>query len=806
MLPKMTTRSVGLPAAASRGGGTGDELVEVVVELEVDLVIRVMVGMGVKELQNLLPTIVAQVGNQGRGQGNGRNQNGDATNDHIQGDVRNVIENNDRMGCNYKEFLACNPQEYDGNGGFNMVEFSDLHIRSRGCCSSSFSNLGNKRIERYVYGLALQIRGMVELREPKTIQKAVRILSTLTDEALRNGSIKKNLEKRGNRGEPGKDKNVRDDNKRTRTGNAFPTTTNPVGRESTGTVPKCTTRNTHHPPGAPYRTCFNCNRPVHFAKDCKDVPRNVNLVNARNPAAKACYECGSTDHIRSTYPRLNQAQGPGGNRPNQALTINESFDVIVEMDWLSNHKAEIICHEKVVRIPLLDGKVLIVLGEKPKEKMRQLMSAKDKENEQEEIVVVRDFPKTREEREEHLRSVLELLKKERLYAKFSKCEFWMREVQFLGHVINGDGIHVDLSKIEVVKNWEAPRTPFETFDWGDEQEYAFQTLKDKLCNAPVLALPDGPPEFFSDYDCKIRYHPGKANVVADALSRKERVKPKRVPLKGDVRNLIMDEAHKSKYSVHPGAERIAIDFVTELPRTSSEHDTIWLIVDRLTKYAHFLPMREDYKMDRLAKLYLNEIIARHNVLISIIFDRDSHFTLSGRKCRSPIMWEEIREGQLIGPELVQEPTKKISQIEDRLKVVRDSQKSYANKKRKPLEFSVGDCLAQSIALERCGPLAYRLDLPEELNGIHDTFYVSNLKKCLADLTMQVPLDEIQFDAKLNFVEELMEILEREFKKLKRSRIAIVKVRWDSKRSLEFTWESKNQMKLKYPHLFGAGSS
>ncbi|GJS31414.1 putative reverse transcriptase domain-containing protein [Tanacetum coccineum] len=168
--------------------------------------------------------------------------------------------------------------------------------------------------------------------------------------------------------------------------------------------------------------------------------------------------------------------------------------------------------------------------------------------------------------------------------------------------------------------------------------------------------------------------------------------------------------------------------------------------------------------------------------------------LYGRKCRSPILWAEVGEGQLIGPELVQETTEKISQIKDRLKAARDRQKSYADKRRKPLEFSI------------VGPVAYRLDLPEELNGVHDTFHVSNLKKCLADPTLKVPLDEIQVDAKLNFVEEPVEILEREFKKLKRSRIAIVKVRWNSKRGPEFTWEREDQMKLKYPHLFSDVSS
>ncbi|GJZ58765.1 putative reverse transcriptase domain-containing protein [Tanacetum coccineum] len=263
--------------------------------------------------------------------------------------------------------------------------------------------------------------------------------------------------------------------------------------------------------------------------------------------------------------------------------------------------------------------------------------------------------------------------------------------------------------------------------------------------------------------------------------------------------------------------KVAMDFVTKLPRTSSGHDTIWVIVDRLTKSAHFLPIREDYKMDRFARLYLNEIVARHGVPISIISDRDSRFTskfcvrsapfeaLYGRKCRSPIMWAEVGEGQLIGPD-------------------------YADKRRKPLEFSVGDYVLPKVSpwkgvvrfgkkgklaprfvgpfeiIEKVGPVAYKLDLPEELYGVHDTFHVSNLKKCLADPTLQVPLDEIQVDAKLNFMEEPVEILEREFKKLKHSMIAIVKVWWNSKRGPEFTWEREDQTKLKYPYLFSNDSS
>ncbi|GJR26088.1 putative reverse transcriptase domain-containing protein, partial [Tanacetum coccineum] len=260
----------------------------------------------------------------------------------------------------------------------------------------------SRMIERYVYGLALEIRGMVTAIEPKTIQKAVQIYGALIDETVRNGSIKK-VKKRGNVVKPIKDRSGRDDNKMTRNRNGFSTTMNPVGRENIG------------------------------------VLRNVNLVIARNPTVRACYECGSIDHVRPTCPRCNRLQGPGENRPNQVaannggqgrgnqgnqtrgrafmlgaeearqdpnivtgtFTLNNHFATTLfdsgadysfvsttfipllglepsdlGMDWLSNYKAKIICHEKVVRIPLPDSKVLRVLGERPKEKARFLMGAK----------------------------------------------------------------------------------------------------------------------------------------------------------------------------------------------------------------------------------------------------------------------------------------------------------------------------------------------------------------------------------------------------------------------------------------------
>ncbi|KAD4889453.1 hypothetical protein E3N88_21526 [Mikania micrantha] len=745
------------------------------------------------------------------------------------------------------------------------------------------------------------------------------------------------------------------------------------------------------------------------------------------------------------------------------------------------------------------------------------------------------YSRSQQEHAQHLKLILELLAREKLYAKFSKCEFWLREVQFLGHVVNQDGIQVDPSKIKAVEQWETPRTPTEIrqflglagyyrrfiknfskialplttltqknqpFIWGSQQEEAFQLLKHKLCNAPILALPEGIDNFtvycdasrqglgcvlmqndkviayasrqlkvheknytthdlelgavvfalkiwrhylygtkctiytdhkslqhildqkmlnmrqrrwvelLNDYDCEIRYHPGKANVVADALSRKERVKPLRVKALGmtvqtslisqikeaqqqalqatnysaeglrgldkklDIKNdevlyfknriwvpyfsnsrtIILDEAHKSRYSIHPGADKmykdlkdfywwpgmkkhiaeyvgrcltclkvkaehqrpsgllqqpeipmwkwdqISMDFITKLPRTSHNHDSIWVIVDRLTKSAHFIPIREDYSMDRLAKIYVNEIVSRHGVPISIISDRDSRFTsrfwqtlqnalgtqinmstayhpqtdgqtertnqtledmlrscvidfggswdvhlplvefsynnsyhtsikcapfeaLYGRKCRSPVCWSEVGENRIIGPELIQETTDKIALIQERIKAARDRQKSYADNRRRPLEFQIGDLVMLKVSpwkgifrfgkrgklsprfvgpfkiLERIGSVAYKIELPPEVGNVHDVFHVSNLKKCLADESLIVPLKEIQIDEKLQFREEPVEVMDREVKVLKRSRIPIVKIRWNSKRGPEYTWEREDQMKQKYPHLF-----
>ncbi|GKC24125.1 putative reverse transcriptase domain-containing protein, partial [Tanacetum coccineum] len=567
------------------------------------------------------------------------------------------------------------------------------------------------------------------------------------------------VKKRGNVREPSKDKNGWDDNKRTRTGNAFASTSNP---------------------------------------DCRGVPRNVNPVNARNPTVRECYECGSTDHVRSACLRLNRAQGPEENRPNQVATNNggqghrnqgnqargrafmlgveearqdsnivtglESSELgfkyeikiasrhLVEIDKvIKGCKIEIEGHVFdidlipfghgsfdviIVRIPLPDGKVLRVVGERPKEKAKLLMSAKASDKKQENIIQspYRLAPSELEELPGQLKklqdkgfirpslspwgaSVLFITKKDGSFRmridyrelnnltvknryplpriddlfdqlqgsqffskidlrsryhqlrvhednipktafrtryghfKFTVMPFGLTNVPaFLGHVINGNGIHVDPSKIEAVKNWKAPRTPTEvhsflglagyyhrfienfskiaksltiltqkckTFDWGEEQELAFQTLKDRLCNAPVLALLDGPEDF-------VVYCDASEKGLGCVLMQRGKV------LAYASRQLKIHEKNYNTHDLELGAH-IGGSWDAHLP---------------LVEFSYNNSYHSSVRCAPFKALY-------------------------GRKCCSLIMWDEVGEGQLIRPELVQETTEKISQIKDRLKATRD---------------------------------------------------------------------------------------------------------------------------------------
>ncbi|KAL0550034.1 hypothetical protein IC582_014530 [Cucumis melo] len=769
------------------------------------------------------------------------------------------------------------------------------------------------------------------------------------------------------------------------------------------------------------------------------------------------------------------------------------------------------------------------------------------------------YSKTEAEHEEHLRLVLQTLRENKLYAKFSKCEFWLKQVSFLGHVVSKAGVSVDPAKIEAVTGWTRPSTVSEVrsflglagyyrrfvenfsriatpltqltrkgapFVWSKACEDSFQTLKQKLVTAPVLTVPDGSGSFViysdaskkglgcvlmqqgkvvayasrqlksheqnypthdlelaavvfalkiwrhylygekiqiftdhkslkyfftqkelnmrqrrwlelvKDYDCEIPYHLGKANVVADALSRKvshsaalitrqaplhrdlERaeiavsvgavtmqlaqltVQPtlrqkiidaqsndpylveKRglaeagqtaefslssdggllferrlcVPSDSAVKTELLSEAHSSPFSMHPGStkmyqdlkrvywwrnmkrevaefvskclvcqqvkaprqkpagllqplsipewkwENVSMDFITGLPRTLRGFTVIWVVVDRLTKSAHFVPGKSTYTASKWAQLYMSEIVRLHGVPVSIVSDRDARFTskfwkglqtamgtrldfstafhpqtdgqterlnqvledmlracalefpgswdshlhlmefaynnsyqatigtapfeaLYGKCCRSPVCWDEVGEQRLMGPELVQSTNEAIQKIRSRMHTAQSRQKSYADVRRKDLEFEIGDKVFLKVApmkgvlrferrgklsprfvgpfeiLERIGPVAYRLALPPSLSTVHDVFHVSMLRKYVPDPSHVVDYEPLEIDENLSYVEQPVEVLAREMKTLRNRQIPLVKVLWRNHRVEEATWEREDDMRSRYPELF-----
>ncbi|GKE59815.1 putative reverse transcriptase domain-containing protein [Tanacetum coccineum] len=277
-------------------------------------------------------------------------------------------------------------------------------------------------------------------------------------------------------------------------------------------------------------------------------------------------------------------------------------------------------------------------------------------------------------------------------------------------------------------------------------------------------------------------------------------------------------------------DNIMMDFITKLPKLSQGFDTIWVIVDRLMKSAHFLPIRENDPLDKLARLYLKRIVARHGIPVSIICDRDGRFTSNFWRSFQKALGTEISMSTTYHPKTDGQSERTIQTPEDMLRACvidfgKDRQKSYADLKQKPIEFEVGDRVMLKVSpwkgvvrfgkqgklnpryvgpfkvLAKVGKVSYRLELPQELSRIHHTFHVSNLKKCYADEPLVMLLEGIHVDDKLQFVEEPVEIKEQEIKRLKRSRIPLVKVRWNSRRGPEFTWERKDSFKQKYPQLF-----
>uniref|UniRef100_A0A2N9FDG8 RNA-directed DNA polymerase n=1 Tax=Fagus sylvatica TaxID=28930 RepID=A0A2N9FDG8_FAGSY len=598
------------------------------------------------------------------------------------------------------------------------------------------------------------------------------------------------------------------------------------------------------------------------------------------------------------------------------------------------------------------------------------------------------YSKSKEDHERHLRLVLQVLKEKKLYAKLKKCEFWLDSVAFLGHVISKDGISVNSKKVEVVVKWNrlnnvteirsflglagyyrrfvegfsrlaTPLTRLTQKEIWRHYLYGVQceiftdhkSLKYIFTQKELNMRQRRWLELIKDYDLIIKYHPRKANVVADALSRNStgnlaamlttqrrilkdlrklrievrlhepgaqlanlRVQPTlveriKVAQAGDPQlqkmKLMVESGAPSEFCIHedgslrfgnrlcvkiehqrPGGllqplpipewkwEHISMDFVTGFPRTPSGNDSIWVIVDRLTKSAHFLAIKVGLSLERLAKLYVNEIMRLHGVPITIVSDRDRRFVsqfwkklhmamgtnlnfsiafhpqtdeqsertiqilkdmlracaidfrgsweehlplvefaynnsyqasiqmapyeaLYGRKCRSPICWDDIGERKILGPEIVQHTVDKIQLIRERLRSAQSRQKRHIDTKRRKLEYQVGDHVFLRVSPTKGvmrfgikGKLSPRFIGPFEV-----------LEKYVSDCNHVVAYEPLQLREDLTYEEQPVRIVDKKEQELRRRTIQYVKVQWSNHSEREATWELEEEMREKYPYLF-----
>ncbi|GJX90087.1 putative reverse transcriptase domain-containing protein [Tanacetum coccineum] len=937
--------------------------------------------------------------------------NGDASHNSHKDYRRNVQT---ARPCYYTDFMKCQPLNFKGIEGMIRTLGPEAYamtweglkkkITNKYCpleltliCTKFCAN-ETEKINKYICGLPDSIYGNVKYSKPKTLDETIVWLANdLTDQKLRT-YVEKSDNKRkvddssrnnhGHQQQPFKKQNV------AKVYNMGTGEKKPYG----GNLPKCTKCHFHHN-GPCTQKCHECNKVWHFAHDCRSTG-NTNIANTHKgngaaPKGNGCFECGAPGHFKRDCPKLKNTDGGNGNAQGWVYAVgnaekrgnasgNSDSNVVTGTFLLNNHYASILFDTGADRSFISTAfSSLINIAPTPlenrniRQERRQVRGKQIKEYQSSETSEV--FPedcRDKKEHEEHLKAILELLKKEKLYAKFSKCEFWIPKVQFLGHVIDSRGIHVDPAKIESIKDWATPKTPTEIrqflglagyyrrfiegfskiaksmtkltqkgikFDWGEKEENAFQLIKQKLCSAPILALPKGSKDFvvycdashkglgvvlmqrekviayasrqlkvheknytthdlelgsvifalkiwrhylygtkctvftdhkslqhildqkelnmrqrrwlelLSDYDCDIRYHPGKANVVADALSQaqiealkpenldnkdvvgmirkdipKEKLEPcadgtlclhgmSWLPCYGDLRSVIMHESHKSKCSIHPGSEKmyqdmkklywwpnmkadiatyvskcwtcarvkaehqrpsgllvqpalpewkwdnITMDFITKLPKSSQERENIQTLGPCLR--ACMIDLAQGWVKICIAEFSYNN--SYHASIKAAPYE-----ALYGRKCRSPVCWAKVGEAQLTGPELIQETTEKIVLIKQRIQAAQDRQKSYADLKRKPMEFEVGDRVMLKVSpwkgvvrfgkrgklnpryvrpfkvLAKVGKVAYRLELPQELSRVHHTFHVSNLKKCYADEPLVMPLEGIHVDDKL----------------------------------------------------------